>query len=139
VASISAGTLSTVALMGGSTLGQGSSSTTATVAVTARDSGQIELQVSPMSGGASQNALFSVTTNSSVPIKNCTVGVGPTEEGGLSTGAKAGIGIGATIAALGLLGGGGYFVSPLHIYIYILFPPTSHISRLLVLIHIALS
>ncbi|KAL8304821.1 hypothetical protein RB600_007954 [Gaeumannomyces tritici] len=110
VVSIGAGTLTSVAQMGGSTFSQtGSSSSASVVNVTAPNSGQIELQVSPRSGGSPQDALFSVTTNSNVPLKNCTVGVGPTDEGGLSVGAKAGIGIGVTVAVLGLLGGGGYF------------------------------
>lgn len=109
VVSIGAGTLTSVAQMGGSTISPAGSSSSV-VSVTAPNSGQIELQVSPRSGGAPQDALFSVTTTSNVPLKNCTVGVGPTDEGGgLSTGAKAGIGIGVTAAVLGLLGGGGYF------------------------------
>lgn len=130
--------------MGGSTISPAGASSSV-VSVTAPNSGQVELQVSPRTGGAPQDALFSVTTTSNVPLKNCTVcssrhssfcvplassffcfffvcmltqsrlslkvGIGPTEEGGLSTGAKAGIGIGVAVAALGLLGGGGYFVS----------------------------
>ncbi|KAL8393275.1 hypothetical protein RB595_003164 [Gaeumannomyces hyphopodioides] len=108
VVSIGAGTLTSVAQMGGSTISPAGSSST--VSVTAPNSGVIELQVSPRSGGAPQDALFSVTTTSNVPLKNCTVGVGPADEGGgLSVGAKAGIGVGVTVAVLGLLGGGGYF------------------------------
>jgi len=78
------------------------------LAVIAKDDGILELHVS--SPDAPSDGLFSVLTNSDLPIKNCTVAPeSEAKEGGLSLGAKAGIGAGAALAALGLLGGGGYW------------------------------
>ena len=77
------------------------------LAVIAQDEGVLELHVSSLD--APSDGLFSVLTNSNLPIKNCTVAPeSEVKEGGLSLGAKAGIGAGAALAALGLLGGGGY-------------------------------
>lgn len=50
-----------------------------------------------------KDGLFSVLTNSNQPIKNCTVGVSGGNKG-LSSGAKAGIGIGVVAAVLGAAG-----------------------------------
>jgi hypothetical protein len=54
--------------------------------------------------------MFSVTTNSNVPIKNCTVGVSGGGSTGLSGPAKAGVGVGVAVAALGIGGLAGYAI-----------------------------
>jgi hypothetical protein len=107
VTSISAGRLSAVASMGGSTLNQTATALSRNIiAMDAPSSGEINLAVTASS--APVDSMFSVLTNSNVPIKNCTVGVGG-GGAGLSTGAKAGIGVGVTVGIIGLLGTAGYF------------------------------
>ncbi|KAF1949982.1 hypothetical protein CC80DRAFT_251394 [Byssothecium circinans] len=72
--------------------------------ITTSSNGNLQLK---FQGKAQQrNALFIVGTNSSIPLVNCTLGNAHDE--GLTTGAKAGIGVGVPLA-LGLLGAGAYF------------------------------
>ncbi|KAK4205202.1 hypothetical protein QBC40DRAFT_260856 [Triangularia verruculosa] len=74
--------------------------------LTVPSNGEVELLVtatnSPVDG------LFSMLTNSNRPIKNCTVGVIGAGSGGLSAGAKAGVGIGVIAAVVGL-GAAGFY------------------------------
>jgi hypothetical protein len=117
VTSISAGTLSAVATMNGKTLDQ----TTASYSygylyVTAPSAGQIQVVVT--ASNAPTDSMFSVETSSNVPIKNCTVGVN-SQSAGLSTGAKAGIGVGSVLGA-GLLATAAFFA-----YKYLHAPNTS--------------
>ncbi|KAK0669385.1 hypothetical protein QBC41DRAFT_200365, partial [Cercophora samala] len=75
--------------------------------LTVPGTGEVELLVTATNGPA--DGLFSVLTNSNQPIKNCTVGVtGDVKSGGLSTGAKAGVGIGVIAAVAGLAAAGFY-------------------------------
>lgn len=72
--------------------------------LTAPSGGTLEVTVSAST--PPKDGLFSVLTNSNQPIKNCTVGVSGSS--GLTTGAKAGVGIGVTALVAGLLAGGFY-------------------------------
>ena len=73
--------------------------------ITVEPPGNGELEVIITADGNPVNGLFSVATNSNQPVKNCTVGVSGNNTG-LSTGAKAGLGVGITALLLGLAGGG---------------------------------
>ncbi|EOO00825.1 putative von willebrand factor type a protein [Phaeoacremonium minimum UCRPA7] len=108
ITTITAGSLKAEVKMDGKSLGSDTISYyDAFIDVQAPSSGEMQLLVT--ADGAPKDSMFSVTTNSNVPIKNCTVGVSGSNHSGLSKGAKAGIGIGVTIGILGLLGGAGYF------------------------------
>jgi hypothetical protein len=107
VTEISTGTLKAEVKMGGQSLASRDRITSSSsILVKAPSSG--EMQVLVTTTNAPTDSMFSITTDSNVPIKNCTVGVG-SPNSGLSTGAKAGIGVGVTAAVLGLLGTGGWF------------------------------
>lgn len=109
ITTISAGELDVVATMGGQTLNSTKVSfSNEFIKVTAPSSGEMDLTIKAKA--APQDAMFSVITNSDVPFKNCTVGVTGAGQGGLSSGAKAGVGIGVTAALVGILGLGGYFL-----------------------------
>jgi len=74
--------------------------------LTAPSGGTLEVTVSAST--PPKDGLFSVSTNSNQPIKNCTVGVSGSGSSGLTAGAKAGVGIGVTCLVAGLLAGGVY-------------------------------
>ncbi|KAK0747954.1 hypothetical protein B0T21DRAFT_265217, partial [Apiosordaria backusii] len=75
--------------------------------LTVPSTGEVEVLVTATN--APVDGLFSVLTNSNQPIKNCTVGVtGDAKSGGLSTGAKAGVGVGVIAAVAGLAAAGFY-------------------------------
>lgn len=110
ISSVTAGDINVTATdAGGKQLGGASadsfSYTPEELQVTASSGGSLQLKVqgeADMAGG-----MFIVGVNSSIPLTNCTLGdVGA--KSGLSTGAKAGIGIAIPIIA-GLLGLGSYF------------------------------
>jgi hypothetical protein len=73
----------------------------------ADNAGQIEIKVSTTNAPA--ESLFVVGAVSNMPAQNCTVGVGAVGGGGLSTGGKAGLGVGIPLV-VGLLGLLGYFL-----------------------------
>jgi len=108
ITDISADGLEASAQMNGQTVGTVPRfSTSRTLAVKAPATGEMQLVVKAVS--APPDSMFSVSTNSNIPIKNCTVAVGSPSSGGLSTAAKAGIGVGVTVAVLGLMGTAGFF------------------------------
>ncbi|KAK3942786.1 hypothetical protein QBC46DRAFT_352122 [Diplogelasinospora grovesii] len=99
--------LSASAQMNGQTLQTAASSSYYPfINVTAPSSGELDLVVT--ASNSPKDGLFQVITNSNQPIKNCTVGVGGGGSSGLSSGAKAGLGVGITALLLGLAGGGFY-------------------------------
>ncbi|KAK5663564.1 hypothetical protein OQA88_3995 [Cercophora sp. LCS_1] len=107
LASFTGDTLNVEAPMGGQTLDStdsnaGSSSRTI-MHVMSSNSGELEIVV--RASNSPTDGLFSVVTGSTTPIKNCTVGVTGNNTG-LSTGGKAGIGVGVVAAVLGLAGAG---------------------------------
>ena len=61
-----------------------------------------DLDIVIRASNSPKDGLFSVLTGSSMPIKNCTFGVTGRNNTGSSTGAEAGIGVGAVAALLGL-------------------------------------
>jgi hypothetical protein len=99
-------TLNMEAQMGGKKLNSTDLKTTArkVMEVVPPSTGEIDIVI--RASNSPKDGLFSVLTGSSAPIKNCTVGVTGNNTG-LSTGTKAGIGVGVVAALLGL-GGVGY-------------------------------
>jgi len=79
---------------------------TDTLVVTAATSGDMKLQVSTTSNQV--NGLFIIGVNSSIPIENCTLAQAGSS-GGLTAGAKAGIGISVPLI-VGLIGAGSFFL-----------------------------
>jgi len=96
-------TLDMEAKLNGQTLNttKGSRTTRKFMEVVPPTSGDLDVVIT--ASNSPTDGLFSVLTGSTAPIKNCTVGVRTTDTG-LSTGAKAGIGVGVAAAVLGLLG-----------------------------------
>jgi hypothetical protein len=112
VASITAGDLTAEAFYGGKSIGKVSVDQFAfsgdNLNVTSPGTGELTLKVS--SKGAPKNSLYTVAADSNLPIQNCTIGIKATNKStGLSSGGKAGVAIG-TLAAVGLLGGGVFFI-----------------------------
>jgi len=104
--SFTSDTLNMEARMNGQTLNSTSSSTRSTtrkiMEVTPSSNGELEIVVT--ASNSPKDGLFSIVTGSTSPIKNCTVGVGGgNNTSGLSTGAKAGLGVGVAAAVLGKL------------------------------------
>lgn len=73
----------------------------------AGSAGEIDIKVSATNAPA--DSLFVVGAVSNMPAQNCTVGVGSVGGGGLSTGGKAGLGVGIPLV-VGLFGLLGYFL-----------------------------
>lgn len=94
------------AQMGGKKLNSTDSRTTARKVMEVVPPSTGEMDIVIRASDSPKDGLFSVVTGSSAPIKNCTVGVTGGNNTGLSTGAKAGIGVGAVAALLGLGGMG---------------------------------
>jgi hypothetical protein len=106
ISSISAGRLSATASLNGKTLNSTTRESSFSLLVFApSDSGEINLEVK--ASAAPTNGLFSILTNSNIPLKNCTVRVGGNP--GLSVGAQVGIGVGVSVAVLGAVATAGYF------------------------------
>lgn len=104
--SFTGGSLNMEAQMGGKKLNSTNSRTTArkVMEIVPPSTGDMDIVI--RASDSPNDGLFSVVTGSSAPIKNCTVGVTGGNNTGLSTGAKAGIGIGVVAALLGLGGVG---------------------------------
>ena len=109
VQSINAGSLTANAQLGGKTVA------TDQVTEGADDYGSLDVDVQTAANikvivaasSAPQNGIFIVSAASNLPVQNCTVAV--RNSSGLSTGAKAGLGVGIPIA-LGLIAVGSYFL-----------------------------
>lgn len=109
IQSINAGSLTAYAQLGGKTVATDEVTQGAygygSLDVDAQTASNIKVIVAASS--APQNGMFIVSATSNLPVQNCTVAVGGGS--GLSTGAKAGLGVGIPIA-LGLVGLGSYFL-----------------------------
>lgn len=121
--SFTGSSLNMEAQMGGKKLNSTDSRTTARKVMEVVPPSTGEMDIVIRASDSPKDGLFSVVTGSSAPIKNCTVGVTGGNNTGLSTGAKAGIGVGvvATLLGLGavgfmayqhLLGGGNTTAAP---------------------------
>ncbi|OCL03398.1 hypothetical protein AOQ84DRAFT_325997 [Glonium stellatum] len=109
ITSVTAGDLDVTANdANGKQLGKTSvfSNFTNTLVVKAATSGDMKLQVATTSEQV--NGLFIIGVNSSIPIENCTLAQSDSG-GGLTAGAKAGIGISVPLI-LGLIGAGSFFL-----------------------------
>jgi hypothetical protein len=111
VSSITAGSLTAEAFFGGKSLQKITVDAFSTLGdnITVTSPGTGEMTVKVSSHGAPKDALYTVLGSSNLPIQNCTVGIKATNKTGLSTGAKAGLGVGIPVA-LGVIGLGVFLV-----------------------------